>query len=168
MVRMSKPVTFFKSPNRRHIRLCAPLFISGGVFLAAAFCSPPCRADSDHRKHHPATSSGYQQTLDLSEIVKIIRRDFGGKLLEVELENELIGGRRQRVYEVKLLMPRGNVLKLYFNARTGKLLKLKGHYVKPKKRWRGVPEKKRRGKRSYRYDDDHNHKEHDSDEREHR
>lgn len=88
---------------------------------------------SGRSKHHDRIGpQDYEKAVPLIEIVKIIKRDYDGRLLEIELENERLGGKNVLVYEAKVLLSRGDVLKLYYDARTATLLKLKGHYPKHK------------------------------------
>jgi|JRYK01.1.fsa_nt_gb uncharacterized membrane protein YkoI len=57
----------------------------------------------------------------LSEILAAISAEFGGKVLEVELERD---GPRTYTYEIEILTADGRVLELEYDARTGQRLKL--------------------------------------------
>jgi hypothetical protein len=76
--------------------------------------------DRDHDRARAAVERG--EALPLSRIVDQARRDFGGRLLEVEMDRE--DGRL--VYEIELMAGTGRVLELLYDARTGKLLKAEG------------------------------------------
>lgn len=52
----------------------------------------------------------------LSEILAAVRKEFGGKVIDVELEREDSGA---LVYEIEVLMPNGRVLELEYDGRTG-------------------------------------------------
>ncbi len=127
------------------------------VLLAALIAPAPLLASSGPEDHRPTTSEDRAKTVPLYEIIKKIKRDFGGKLLEVELENERIGGMFILVYDAKILMPEGDVLKLYFDAKTTKLLKMKGHYKRPHAEYEKYKKEKKKKKKKYdrkKYDDD--------------
>ena len=51
-----------------------------------------------------------------------MQKEFEGIILELELEEEDL----RWIYEVKLLTPQGNVLKIDYDAKTMAVLKVKG------------------------------------------
>ena len=57
----------------------------------------------------------------LAEILASISKEFGGKVLDVELEREDSGA---LVYEIELLADDGRVLELEYDGRTGRRLSL--------------------------------------------
>jgi len=57
----------------------------------------------------------------LSEILESIRKEFSGKVLDVELEREDSGA---LVYEVEILTEGGRVLELEYDGRTGRRLSI--------------------------------------------
>ena len=78
--------------------------------------------------------NGFQEALRAGRIVPLerlierIQREFPGRILRVEVEYESHGGPPAWVYEVKMLTPDGQVLKLEFDAGSMELLKLRGRY----------------------------------------
>jgi uncharacterized membrane protein YkoI len=59
----------------------------------------------------------------LTGILALVERDFGGQVLEVELEK---GPGGIAVYEIEILMPGGRVLEVEYDARTGEQLRVEG------------------------------------------
>lgn len=57
----------------------------------------------------------------LTEILASVRKEFGGKILDVELEREDSGA---LVYEIEVLANDGRVLELEYDGRTGRRLSL--------------------------------------------
>jgi uncharacterized membrane protein YkoI len=57
----------------------------------------------------------------LAEILASIRKEFGGKVLDVELEREDSGA---LVYEIEVLADDGRVLELEYDGRTGQRLSI--------------------------------------------
>ena len=112
----------------RHMRRFVILILA--VFMAAA--SVPVRADGDgeHRraqKHdddHDRARRAFErgEILPLTEILKRANKDYPGQLIETELDDE----HGKMVYELVIISADGQVHKLYYDARTGKLLKAKG------------------------------------------
>ena len=96
------------------------------VLLAFLAVPIPSRAGDDldggrdHDRARAAVERG--EALPLSVIADRARQDFGGRLLEVEMERE--DGRL--VYEIELMARGGRVLDLLYDARTGELLKAEG------------------------------------------
>lgn len=89
------------------------------AFLAAALiigAAAPASA-SDHDRARRAVEEG--RILPLKEILARAQGAYPGQVIEAELEDE--GG--TVVYEIKILTTDGRVMKLYYNAATGELLK---------------------------------------------
>jgi uncharacterized membrane protein YkoI len=86
--------------------------------LLLALAVPAVRAgrDGDHDRARAAVQAG--EVLPLPAVLERLKRSHPGQVLELELERE--GG--QWVYEVKLLAPDGQLLKLLLDARTGAVL----------------------------------------------
>ncbi len=106
------------------------------LLLAGLMISAPARADSDD--HVSATIAEKKAAVPLKKVIRKIRRTYGGRLLKVKLEKERIGRKYVLIYEAKVLMSDGAVLKLYYDAKNMKLLKRKGRYKKRKPRkWSG-------------------------------
>lgn len=74
----------------------------------------------DHDRVRRAVERG--EILPLSDILKRANREYPGQLIEAELEDE----DGQIVYELVIISEDGRVFKLYYNARNGDLLKIKG------------------------------------------
>ena len=95
-----------------------------GLALAAAALLPAGAAEAppkvDHERARTARARG--EVLPLARILSRVERDFGGRVIEVELERD--DGERR--YELELLLPDGRVIELEFDARTGELVKLEG------------------------------------------
>ena len=66
------------------------------------------------------------EIVPLNDLLARIRKDFAGRLLQVELEQEDIAEGSGWVYEAKVLTPEGNVLKLEYDARSLELLEIRG------------------------------------------
>lgn len=78
------------------------------------------KRDDDHDRVRRAVERG--EILPLSDILKRANREYPGQLIEAELEDE----DGQIVYELVIISEDGRVFKLYYNARNGDLLKIKG------------------------------------------
>lgn len=87
--------------------------------LAAALAISPAWADSDHDRVRRAVEEG--RILPLKDILARCEARHPGQLLEAELEDE----HGALIYELKVLGADGRVVKLYFDAGTGELLKVK-------------------------------------------
>lgn len=59
------------------------------------------------------------EILPLEDIIAQVKKIHTGRILEVELEKK----HQQLVYEIELITDEGIVWELYFNARTGQLIK---------------------------------------------
>jgi hypothetical protein len=98
-----------------HARICVV-----GLLLAWAswLAMPIAQADDgDHERARAAVRSG--EVLPLPELLSRLQPGWPGQVLELELERE--DGRW--IYEVKLLQPGGQVVKLDVDARTATVLK---------------------------------------------
>ncbi len=73
-------------------------------------------ADDDYIEAKRLYDSG--EILSLEIILKNVRQQFPGKVLEVELEKE----DGQIVYEIEILNDNGVITEIYVDAKTGKLL----------------------------------------------
>ena len=98
------------------------------VLMALMFLivTTPVDADDDHYDIRRSVESG--EVVPLERLLTHIRKDFGGRILEVELERENHAGDLSWVYEAKVLTPDGRVLKLEYDASTMQLLKVKGRH----------------------------------------
>lgn len=75
----------------------------------------------DHNRARQALQAG--QVLPLGQVLERLEREHPGQVLEVELEQE----EGRWIYEVKLLQPQGQLVKLKLDARTAVLLPAKGN-----------------------------------------
>jgi uncharacterized membrane protein YkoI len=95
------------------------------VFSGAAVAD----GDSDHDRARAAVESG--DIVPLSQILEKVEFLYHGSIIEVELEDEEDDDEESFVsgwiYEIKLLTPQGNLLKLKIDARTAQLIRVKGH-----------------------------------------
>lgn len=91
--------------------------------LAIAFalaCAAVVGADDDHARARAAREAG--EIVSLRTILDRLEAEFTGSPVEVELEDE--DGRW--VYTVKLLAPGGAIVKLEYDARDARLLRVIG------------------------------------------
>lgn len=105
-------------PFPRLARIAASLLAS--LLLAAAAPSPASAEADDHSRAREALRAG--RILPLEQIVAKARADFGGEVLDVELEDERAGLR----YELKLMATDGRILKVEYDAATGALVHVRG------------------------------------------
>ena len=100
----------------------------GAMILGLAFALPSAfeaRADSDdHERARAAHQSG--EIISLREMLEEVESRFAGQVIKVDLESERRGDQRIWVYEIKLIEPDGNVIKLELDAKTKEILKMKG------------------------------------------
>lgn len=99
----------------RGVRWLVPL---GIATLAFALAGGPAsaRGRDDHDRARAAVQAG--EVLGLRQVLERLERTHPGQVLEVELERE--DGRW--VYEVRLLQPAGQLVKLKLDARTAEVL----------------------------------------------
>jgi len=103
-------------------------------FLVALLIAVPALADDErdhtHRQGHDVHEEDHDRArrarelgkiLPLGDILKEARQAYAGELIEAELEDE----HGDLVYKLVILASDGRVLKLYYNAQSGKLLKVK-------------------------------------------
>jgi uncharacterized membrane protein YkoI len=93
------------------------------LLAALALLALPVRADSDHDRARRAVEAG--DIRPLSEVLARIQRDHPGEVLDVELEDENESGLRRMIYEVKVLGSDGAVSKIYVDAKSLDILKVK-------------------------------------------
>ena len=87
------------------------------AFLVAALAVGAAASANDHDRARRALEEG--RILPLKEILARAQGAYPGQVIEAELEDE--GG--MVVYEIKMLTANGRVMKLFYNAATGELLK---------------------------------------------
>ena len=92
-------------------------------FLAVALvlaCAAAAKAADDHARARAAREAG--EIIPLRAILDRAQAEFTGSPVAVELEDD--DGRW--IYKVKLLTPAGAIVKLEYDARDGRLLRVKG------------------------------------------
>lgn len=88
--------------------------------LLCAWTLPTARArDDDHEQAHRAVQAG--EVMPLRTVLERLEREHPGQVLDVELEQD--DGRW--IYEIKLLQPGGQRVKLKLDARTADLIQRK-------------------------------------------
>lgn len=105
-------------------------------FLALLAHSPlQAVADTphDHDRARQALLAG--EILPLKTILERVERSQPGQVMEVELEQKPAGW----IYEVKLLQTEGRLLKLYVDARSGEILRIKQKGSQEQHRLKGRP-----------------------------
>ncbi len=103
-----------------------------GMAIGLAPVAPPAGADEDGREIRNAVEAG--EVVPLQDLLARIREEFQGRVVKVELERERRGGKKRKhrggkkrwIYEIKVLTPQGNVLKLEYDAKTMDLIKVRG------------------------------------------
>lgn len=85
------------------------------LLILALLLAAPVRAgeDHDHDRARRAVLAG--EILPLSAILDQVNAEYGGDLIEAELERK----HGRPVYEIKLLTRDGKLLKLHYDARDG-------------------------------------------------
>ena len=96
--------------------------------LAMALALMPMAAHADRRDHERARAAVQAgQVMPLPALLEKLQRQVPGQVLEVELDEE--DGRW--VYEVKLLQPGGQLVKLEVDAATAQVLEMKRRKPEP-------------------------------------
>ena len=127
------------------------------LFLLAAIClfTGQAQADdkSDHERARMAVENG--DIVALSLILEKVESIYEGSIIEVELEDEGDEGFENEddkdagskhfmsgfIYEIKLLTPQGNLLKLKLDARTAELIEVRGQGEKKARKNIQMPER---------------------------
>lgn len=94
--------------------------VIAALIIGCAWQVAPLHAhakDVDQAEARRAVERG--ELRPLAEILSVIRKEFGGKVLEVELEREDSG---RYVYEIEILGADGRVIELEYDGRTGRRL----------------------------------------------
>lgn len=90
------------------------------ALVLALLATAAVRADDDHDRARAGVQRG--ELLPLRTVLDMVGRDFVGRVLDVELEEE----DGAILYEIELLAPGGRKIELVYDARNGQLLKAKG------------------------------------------
>lgn len=105
-------------------------FLIAIMTMALTFAVPAYADKDDQKRARQAMLSG--NVAPLSELLKIVEADYDGEVLKVELEDEDArkwgreGGTYFFIYEIKILTPTGNLVKLKYDAKSLELLKAEG------------------------------------------
>ncbi len=97
------------------------------IALSMAVVRPASADEDDQSRAREALMRG--EVRPLTEILEKLDKLYHGDVLDVELEDEEYEGTRTLVYEIKLLTPEGNLIKLYFDAKSLALINAAGHDV---------------------------------------
>ncbi|MEG3619329.1 PepSY domain-containing protein [Magnetovibrio sp. PR-2] len=88
-------------------------------FGAAVLASPAVQADGDKLDQERAREAVLKGEIEpLAKALKVVDKEFGGEVIEVELEDEYGG----LIYEIKVLQKDGRVLEVELDAKTLKIL----------------------------------------------
>ncbi len=101
------------------------LALVGLIVLGLMSAPGAVRADSkDQHRAQKALKAG--QIVPLRKMLGSVEDRYEGDVLEVELDDERVNGVKIWIYEIKLLTPQGNVLKMDIDAKTMEILLIKG------------------------------------------
>lgn len=107
-----------RSQNSVNTRLKKQFFATA---LIIAFSGAlPAMASSDHERARDAMRQGL--ILPLDKILSIVSARQPGQILELELEDDRIDGKKIWVYEIKGITPDGRLFKLKVNAQNGDMI----------------------------------------------
>lgn len=109
----------------RPSRLPSPWALVVMACMACACASAAADDDRDHERARAAVQAG--EVLPLATLLERLQRTHPGQVLEVELERE--DGRW--IYELKLLQPGGQLLKLEVDAASGRVLQSRIKKARP-------------------------------------
>jgi len=84
-------------------------------------------ANADDSENELERTIDPQDLAPLAHLFAHIHGRFPGEVLRVEIEREQVDGHNIWLYEIKLLTPDGDVLKLRYDAHTLKLVRQHGH-----------------------------------------
>lgn len=103
--------------------MCAVLITSLFVFLGTAPNSAFAGDHSDHDRARQALQAG--KVMSLRQVLDLVTAQFLGEPIEIEFDED----DGKYYYEIKLLQPAGNIVKLKIDARTGDVISLKGRNI---------------------------------------
>jgi uncharacterized membrane protein YkoI len=97
-----------------------PLLAS--LMLAGLLAAPIAQAsDKDHERARQAVQAG--QVMPLPAVLEKLATTHPGQVLEVELERERRDGNEGWVYEIRLLQPDGQLIRLELDAKSAEVLR---------------------------------------------
>lgn len=91
--------------------------------LALAILNSPALAQDDHEQARRALQSG--EIIALTVILAQVEERFEGRVVEVELIQDTASD-QGFVYKVELLTSTGNLIEIFYDARTGRPIALGG------------------------------------------
>jgi len=101
----------------RFIHIKKAVFLVMLLLAALIFAAPLVIADDIRDMQMP------NEIVSLKDLIATVNKAHQGKILEVEMEQEELDGKKIWVYEVKLLTRKGKVYELVYDATTLELLK---------------------------------------------
>ena len=109
---------------RQHRRHAVSVLLAAVLLLAfAAVPSVGFADDDDHDRARQALLAG--KVMSLRDVLDNVMRDYPGEPVEIDFEDD----DGIYLYEIKLLQPAGNIVKLKVDARTGEVVGMKGRGV---------------------------------------
>lgn len=108
---------------QRFSRVALAALLWCGV-LSAGWAPTARASDDDHEQAHRAVQAG--EVMPLRSVLERLEREHPGQVLDVELERE--DGRW--IYEIKLLQPGGQRVKLKLDARSAELIQRRERHPK--------------------------------------
>ena len=91
--------------------------------LGPVFSLPARAGESDQDRARSAVEKGQIKPLD--QILSSVRRHVPGRVVRVDLHGGN-GGHRPYVYDVRVMSPQGNISAVEVDARTAKILSVRG------------------------------------------
>ena len=109
-----------KPASARALRATGVLALACALWMNVS--APTGMAHADERDHELARRALREgKVLPLRTVLEQVERDYQGQVLEVELDRD----DGMFIYEIKLLAPGGNLMKMKLDAATGKVLGIK-------------------------------------------
>jgi uncharacterized membrane protein YkoI len=102
------------------VRAAAAVALVVGGLNAQAVASPDGLTRGDHEWALDAVRGG--EIRPLTEILQRLEREFAGQVVEIELKRSA----NNVVYVIELLSPKGHLVELAYDARSGQLLSAEG------------------------------------------
>ncbi|MFQ5783256.1 MAG: PepSY domain-containing protein [Alphaproteobacteria bacterium] len=111
------------------------------AFAAQIAVAPLVWAGNDHDRARRAYQAG--QIVGLNQILRRVQSAYHGKVLEIEL-HERRGSNRGSpwVYTVRVLTPQGHVVNLRIDAKTTRILDVRGNGPEAAKKHKGKTKKR--------------------------
>ena len=91
--------------------------------LGPVFSPPALAGESDQDRARSAVEKGQIKPLD--QILSSVRKHVPGRVVRIDLHGGN-GGQRPYVYDVRVMSPQGNISAVEVDARTAKILSVRG------------------------------------------